>query len=134
MRLLDPRNSKVLERLDQLRRQILHALKHDHATTGRNDAVSENFEHMSNTESLNFILKQFLGRLDQAALYFSDANSACIRCQQTLFDEQLSEEVRLAASPPTMRGAVASGCKKWTKDFGCLNAQAGQGSPYQYHE
>jgi hypothetical protein len=89
---------------------------------------------MSDTEGLNFIFKQFLGRLDQSALHFSDANSACARCQQTLFDEQLSEEVRFPTAPAAMRSPVSGRRKKWTKDSGCLNAQAGQGSPDQFHE
>lgn len=94
----------------------------------------QHLEHMSDTHGLNFIFKQFLGRLDQSALHFADADRPGARHHQALFDEQLSKKVRLTRSPTTMRSTISVRLKKWTKDVGRLNAQAGQGSPDQFHE
>ena len=98
LRLVDPADAKPLQRLDGVGGVILHAPENDNAVARRFDLVAIDLEPVAETEAGDLAFDQALGRLRQRPLRLADADRRCAALGLAGFDQQFSEEVRLAGA------------------------------------
>jgi hypothetical protein len=55
---LDPCNPETLQRLDRLRRRVLHTLEDDQAVAGCDDTIVQNLKPLANTKAMYLGLNQ----------------------------------------------------------------------------
>src|SRR5690606_12292087 len=76
LRFFNPGDVKALIGLDRISRVVLHADEGDHAIARRLDLARDRIEHRTDAEISDLVLDQALGRVLQALLHFTDAQSA----------------------------------------------------------
>src|SRR5689334_2204007 len=101
--LLHPCDLITLKRLDALCGGVLHTLEDDEATDGSFDAVVEDAELRADAKLCDLGFDKALARLAQSFLNLADAHRQRARSEQAALDQQLTEEVRLAAATTTPR-------------------------------
>ena len=102
---------------------ILHALEDDEAFAGRFYPVVEDAEQRPDTELLDLLLDEPLCRLCQSALNLADADGSGAELQDARLDEELGEEVALAATPASVSALVAGWLQERLEDVGCPDTE-----------
>ena len=97
---------------------ILHALEDDDAFAGRFYLVVKDAEQWPDTELLDLLLDEPLCRLCQSALNLADADGSGAELQDARLDEELGEEVALAATPAPVSALVARRLQERVEDLG----------------
>ena len=109
LRLLNPGAVKVLQRLDTVRRVVLHPLKDNQpAPVAVEDEIALDVKMRQHAELLNLRFDERLHAVPQRFLNLADADGLAVGVKQVRLNNRLGEEMRLTATPPTMRALVAS--------------------------
>jgi hypothetical protein len=121
--LINARDVETLEGLYRFRRMILHTLEDHQATAGRFDSVVQDLEIRPELISPDRVLDQALRALGQHPLDLPNEDDRGRLPNHAALNRQPDKEMRLAATPPTMRRFVSGVSQQWLKNPRCLDPQ-----------